>query len=384
MRARFRIGFAVMFLVLTTWLRAADRVEIYSDFDPFEFGRAAKRVSVLQIPLREFSATKTFATSDPDGFLTAVLLDAKVAEALYRFLDGFHERWLDPAWFWIDEGTLGRRIVNYYDNTAGIAFSFSLEKPGKNLLARIDAFYAKDEKNRREVRKAYEDNFVIRIHSAENVRQPWKDEVDFEEALIMAALIGNRDQPFWGVRNGFGLLRDLPARIQEKTRLRLDNYRPVTAHEDSYFAFIGKVNAMTGDFPRNLHYEASSRIEIGPNYEFQLPENLLERGKGHGRDLVLLYYDVLTRKGYQAKVLAVKRKGSEDPEYLVLYRAGSKGNWGALTYRDVFPEAAEDWKRIPGRLAGEESVYAEIDPRKIFAAGKPQHPDRKDWRTEPR
>ena len=375
--------FDVLFisLIAAASVLAEDKVEIYSDYSVQEFGRAPKRVSVLSVPLREFSATRTNAVSDPDGVLTAVVLDAKVVDALYRFLDGFHERWLDPAWFWIDDAALGRRIINYYDNGSGLRFSFSAEKPGKEMLRLIDAFYARDAKNRLEVRKSYEDNYVLRIHSAENIRDPWKDEISFEEVLLTASLIGDRDQPLWGVRDGFGLLKDFPARIQEKLHLRLDNYRPITDHEDSYLAFIGKINAMTGDFPRNLRYEAMSRIETNSSYEFQLPENLLERGKGHGRDLVLLYYDVLTRKGFQVKVLAVKGKDKEEPEYFALYRPGTKGNWGVLTAKDLFSDQGEEWKRIPEALAGPDAVFAELEPRAIFAAKKPLLPAQRDWKT---
>ncbi len=76
------------------------QVTIYVDASARDYGKSWKRVGTRSISFREFSSTRTLATPDPDGILTAVLLDARVEKALKQFLQGFQERWLEPAWYW--------------------------------------------------------------------------------------------------------------------------------------------------------------------------------------------------------------------------------------------------------------------------------------------
>jgi hypothetical protein len=374
------LKFILLFIFLGSGLAAAEReLEIYSDFSAREFGRSSERVSVKTYSPGDFSTAKTLTAVDPDGILTAVVINRRVVDALTLFLDGFHERWLEPAWYWMEERP-ARKVFHYYDNTAGIRFSFSAEKPGPEIIAVIDRFYNRDPKTRDAVRRHYTENYVIRIHSAENIIEPWKYEISFEEALIMASYIGDREQPLWGIRNGYGLLNGIPARIQEKVDLRLSNYRPIAANEEAFIAFIRRVKRMSGDLPRNLHFEVMNKLEINPGYEYQLPEELVLRGKGQGRDLVLLYYDVLTRLGYHARFFAVKKNGGDDPAFVLLFRDGPHGNWSVLTERDLFLEAGADWKAIPGTVADRDVFYVEIDPKEVFTSRTIELPPLRDWR----
>jgi hypothetical protein len=380
MKTQGLIASVLFFVLFSPGIGASDKeIEIYSDFSPREFGRAPGRAAVKTYSIGDFSTTKTLQAGDPDGITTAVVISRRVVDSLNLFLEGFHERWLEPAWYWIEERPAGK-IFHYYDNAAGIRFSFSAVKPGPEIFSVIDRFYRADPQTGNAVRRHYRENYVLRIHSAENFIEPWKDEISYEEALVLASYLGDRDQPLWGIRNGYGLLAGLPARIQEKVDLRLSNYRPVATNEDAYISFIRRIKRMEGDLTRNLHFEVMSKLEANSAYEFQLPEELVVRGKGQGRDLVLLYYDVLTRFGYQARFFAVKHKLDDAPGFILVFRGGPRGNWSVLTERDHFPDLTADWKAAPSIAANREVLYAEIDPKPVFMSRKIELPPPRDWR----
>ncbi len=350
-------------------LASREVVEIYADADPREFGRAPRREGILAFPFSEFSAVKTLAVPDPDGFLTAVLIDPRIVRSLETFLTGYRERRLAEAWLWLSPAA-GRKIFHYYDDAAGLRFSFSAEEPGPEILAVVNRFYAGDRKTGDLVRRAYRENFVLRIHSAENLIEPWKDSLSFPEAMVVAGLIGNTDQPLWGIRDGKGLLRDLPEKIETKTALSLYHYRPIEKNEAAYLAFVRRVRSMEGSFPRNLHHLIAKGFRVDPDGAALLPEETVSRKTARGADLVLLAYDVLVRMGYQARVVSLG--GDPDPPSLItLFREGERGDWGALTERDFFPDLAADWTRAPDLAAGKSISWRELDPDVTFRSRKP-------------
>jgi hypothetical protein len=350
-------------------LFAAETVEIYADFSPGEFGRAKERDEVKQIPLSGFGAARTLAAPGPDGILTAVVLDYRVVDALTAFLTDYHERRLGSAWFWLEEAG-GRKIFHYYDDSGGLKFSFSAEKPNAEIIAMIEAFYRRDPRNKRDVADHYRKNYVIRVHSAENIIDPWINSINFEEALTIAALIGDTTQELWGIRDGAGLLRNLPVLIAAKAALSLYQYRPIEKNEAEYLTFIRRVRDMSGSFVRNLHFTAMNEFETKPYYDFQLPEEFVVRGHGKAEDLVLFYADVLLRMGFQIRLLAVARD-AETPMLVTLFREEGQGNWSALTERDIFTDAASHWRRVPGVIQSGETIwFHELDYERIFREKK--------------
>ncbi len=360
---------AVSALLSASLLSAADAVEIYADPDPREFGRAPRRETVISFPFSEFGAVKTLAAGDPDGFPTAVLIDPRIVRSLEKFLTGYRERRLGGAWYWLDR-TAGRNVFHYYDDEAGLRFSFSAEKPGPAVLAVVDRFYRGDPKTGGLVRRAYEENFVVRIHSAENLIEPWTDRLTFPEAMLAAGLVGNAEQPLWGIRDGKGMLRDLPAKIEAKTALSLYQYRPIEKNEEEYLAFIRRVRSREGGFAKNLHQLAAGAFTADPNLDFRLPEEIVTRGSARASDLVLLRYDILVRMGFQARVVSAGGDGREPP-LMTLFREGEKGNWSAVTDRAFHDEVAADWTRVPAVIAGAGVSWRELDPDATFRERKP-------------
>lgn len=360
------------------WGGEEDRVVIYADASPRDFGKSWKRHQVRAVSFREFASTRTLSVADPDGVLTAVLVDARVSLALQRFMEGFQERWIDPAWLWAERRG-NRTVYTYFDPALRLQFSFSLEKANEKILALIDRTYAKDLSTRKEVRELYQKNYVVRIHSAENVFEPWLDTITFDEVLLAATLVGNDFQPLWGIHDGCGLLKSLPDRVEAELSLSLVEYRPLSAHKGEYHSFILRVHRMSGSFPRNLWNEAHRVLERGDLGWLQLPEELVYRKKGTDTEKTLLYYDVLTRMGYETRLLAVRRSVGEDPFLMVLYRTGGRGNWGALWVERHEAEVASDWKQVPSILLGGEPLYYPLDPQKIFQQKRIDWPESSQW-----
>jgi hypothetical protein len=361
-----RKGFVCMLCLLcAAAVFSAETVEIYTDFKAGKFGQSEERAGVRRFALADFSASKTLATPDPDGILTAVVLDAKVVDALTAFLTDFHERRIGSAWMWLEK-TGGRNVFHYYDDSRGLAFSFSAERPGQAMISFIENFYRRDSANKRDVAGHYRKNYVIRIHAAENVIDPWINSIDFQEALLMATLVGDTWQELWGIHDGAGLLRDIPAFVDAKTALSLYQYRPVEKNEGEYLNFIRRVRDREGSFARNLRLTALSDFDTGMFYDFQLPEEFGVRGHGKPDELVLLYTDVLVRMGYEVKLLAVAGD-SESQSLMVVFRETGRGNWSALTATDIFAYIAADWKRLPAVvISGENVWYHEMDYQRIF------------------
>lgn len=340
-------------------------VEIYTDFRSGKFGQARERAGVKKFPLGGFSASRTLATPEPGGILTAVVLDATVVDALSVFLRDYYERRIGPAWMW-QEKAAGGEIFHYYDDSLGLSFSFSVEKPGPQIISLIENFYRRDPVNRRAVAEHYRKNYVIRIHSAENIIDPWINTIDFQEALVIATLIGDTAQELWGIRDGAGFLRDIPAFVEAKTALSLYQYRQIEKNETEYLNFIRRVRDREGSFARNLYSAARNDFDTGMFYDFQLPEEFVVSGRGRDDDLVLLYTDVLARIGYEVKLLAVARD-SESRNLVAVFRENGRADWSALTAQNIFTHIAADWKRVPAIvMSGENVWYHEMDYPRIF------------------
>jgi len=238
------------------------------------------------------------------------------------------------------------------------------------MISFIEDFYRRDPSNKKDVAAHYKKNYVIRVHSAENIIDPWLNSINFEEALVIATLIGDTTQELWGIRDGKGLLRNLPGLIAAKADISLNQYRPIEANEIEYLTFIRRVRDREGRFARNLRFTVMNEFDTRPFYDFQLPEEFIIRGHGKPEDSVLLYTDVLARMGCEVRLLAVAQD-SESQNLVVVFRERERGNWSALTEKDIFPNAAADWKKIPAVIMPGENVwFHEMDYERIFRERK--------------
>jgi len=175
---------------------AEEQVSIYDDFDDGAFGQSVYRSVFHCVDLSAFTRSSTLPVRTPGwdrgSLLTAVVLSAERAgelkSGMYR--ESVH----------LEDGV-------YYYSREGIEFSFTLEKPSKEIMRLLEDYYRGPYAAWLEpLRTHYEENYVIRIHSAENIFDPWKEEIRYDEVLLMATLLGDRDQWLWGIHNGADLL----------------------------------------------------------------------------------------------------------------------------------------------------------------------------------
>lgn len=194
---RLNTFFGLIFILLSVVPLLAEQrfpleksVTIYDDYDDGRFGRSEFRSVMRTVKLDAFSRSETLpvysSALEEDSFLTAVVLSSQRYDQLIPRMDS-------------------RGIIRF--EKEGILFSFSLEKPGEELLSILDEYYQGPWRKWRDpVRNHYLNNYVIRIHSAENVFEPWNDTVSYSEAMLMATLIGDKDQCLWGIHDGLNLI----------------------------------------------------------------------------------------------------------------------------------------------------------------------------------
>ncbi|MDC7220922.1 MAG: hypothetical protein PQJ59_13385 [Spirochaetales bacterium] len=176
----------------------APYVSIYDDTSDSNFGRSVSRGVIRAVRLDRFSHYRSLPVEREllegkgfEGYLTPLVLDdqkkGRLEAGLYK-------------------GILSDGEGRFSLNRNGVDIVFSLEKPNEALYREIDAYYEEWPEWHEPVRNHYRDNWVIRIHRAENVFEPWIDRITYNEALLSAALIADEDQWLWGVHDGADIL----------------------------------------------------------------------------------------------------------------------------------------------------------------------------------
>ncbi len=179
-------------------------VQIYKTHDNGLYGRSEDRDMVLAIKKSIFKRHKTLQAHSNFNFLTAVVLDTKIVNELERRFKSSNYSQIGFV-----KITKNENIYTVEDDNLLLAFSFSYEKPGNKVIDIINSHYPRTSKYRKIVSDHYRDNYVIRIHSSENIILPEAQEITYDEALIMATIIGDTDQWLWGVHDGSNYLEDL-------------------------------------------------------------------------------------------------------------------------------------------------------------------------------
>lgn len=172
-------------------------VSIYDDFDDGSYGRSEYRSVFRTVKLKAFSRTKTYPVASPawekTSHLTAVVLSA---EREKEIREGYYS------------GSVSLRDGIYYYSREGLEFSFTLEKGGDEIRAVLEEYYqGKNAHWMKPVWDHYKENFIIRIHSAENIFEPWREFIQYREAILMATLLGDREQWLWGIHDGVDILK---------------------------------------------------------------------------------------------------------------------------------------------------------------------------------
>lgn len=179
-------------------------VEIYKTHDNGLYGRSEDRDMVLSIKKSIFKRHKTLKANKDLDFLTAVVIDTKIVNELERRFKNRNYCQIGFIRITKDNG-----IYSVEDDNLLLSFSFSYEKPSDNVIGIIENHYPRTSKYRKIVSDHYKENYIIRIHSAENIILPEAQEITYDEALIMATIIGDEDQWLWGIHDGRNYLEEL-------------------------------------------------------------------------------------------------------------------------------------------------------------------------------
>lgn len=172
-------------------------VNIWADNSPLNLGVSKERVWLKSYFLSKFSHYSTLNTETNIGVPTVVT----VSRDLYFLLDDIlkHKNSYTKDSISISKSN---NVFTFIDNSIQLKISFSLEKPGQEVLNIISNIYKDDEPTRKSVTDHYLQSWIVRIHAAENIVEPDFDTLDFNDILISATIIGEKFQWLWGVHDG--------------------------------------------------------------------------------------------------------------------------------------------------------------------------------------
>lgn len=193
-----KVIFLMFSILASISLSAADPepvVSIYDEFDDGLFGKSRHRGVIVSVKKAAFARSESLDVEQEGepGYITAVVMGRETGDNL---LAGYYDL---PY-----ETHLGHRVYTY--SRDGLEIAFSIEKAKETMIRMVSDFYSKDQVWHDPLVEYYSVNYVIRIHKAENVFESWNDEITYNEAMVAATLLGDRDQWLWGIHNGSDIL----------------------------------------------------------------------------------------------------------------------------------------------------------------------------------
>ena len=354
-------------------------IEIYTHFRPEMFGTALDRSDVLGFSFDVFRDSPTMNVPG-DGIATMVTFSAVVRAQLLDILeDG--ERLLRDG---VEVSRFKKAGVDMFSLRyipGDMEFSFSLEQPSGEMYDVIDRVYGGRPDVASEVKTHYADNFIVRIHAAEDFLESGNGRIDFEEALVAASVIGEPFQHLLGIRNGRNLLGNLGYIAMEQVYSRSGGvlYRPFRGDGEGIHQFLFKLQGMSGDTVENLYKltAAAYRFEKHDG-RIELPEVFVEDMTGDSFDLAFFYYDMFRRLGMEAKILSIRdQETGGGVTGAVVFREDRQ--WRFIDEEGIDIHSLDGWTRLPAVAYGETVRYIELDPEEILETGTYPASDAGGW-----
>lgn len=187
----------IFLLILSINAFGKDIVNIWSDNIPENMGVSKDRIWLKSYFLSSFEYYSTLETETKGGVLTVVTVSRELYFLLHEKFKFENQYKKDGVIITKDGG-----IFHFVDTNIQLKFSFSLEKPSTPIFSIINEVYKDDEPNRKCVTDHYLESWVVRIHSAENVKHPDINSLDYDDILLTATIIGEEFQWLWGVHDG--------------------------------------------------------------------------------------------------------------------------------------------------------------------------------------
>lgn len=195
----------LLFITSTTLFSVEEPfVQIYKTHDNGLYGRSEDRDVLLSIKDSVFARFKTLHAENEYNFLTGVVLDTSTVNNLENMMFG-----RDSIQVGFIKISKSENIYTVEDDNLFLSFSFSVEKPSEEVINIIEKHYYNLPDVMEKVREHYKENYVIRVHSAENILKPEANEITYDEALVMATIIGDKEQWLWGIHDGSDYLKEL-------------------------------------------------------------------------------------------------------------------------------------------------------------------------------
>jgi len=354
-------------------------IEIYAGFKPELFGAALDRTEVRHYPL-ELLSRSARVDAPPEGILTVVTFSSSVRADLLELLS-LEEKVVDNGLSLSKTNISGHDVFYLSYTPSGLDIAFSLEKPTSQIYDVIDRIYIERPDAAREVKKHYSDNYLVRIHGAENFIRPDRDMLEFEEALVSATVIGESFQHLWGVHDGNDLLGHIGYLVLEESCHRPVGvrYRPEREGWKELNRFLNKIIDMAGDPVANLYKLTAAAFHIEEfDEEIIPPEEFVRTMEGDTLDLACFYYDILRRLNMEVKLLCIQTgEGAKDKTGAVVFRQDRE--WQIMDVEGIRPVSAPAWNRLPAIAFGETVSYIELDIWNVLKNGRCPAPPEGDW-----
>jgi hypothetical protein len=348
-----------------------DLIEVYINPLPELFGRSLKRDGMVSYRMGDFVKTKTLPVNRGYGRMTATVIRRGIIEVLEEVFKETNIVTLEEVWFSLDD-----EVLTYWNSSLGYLISFSVSEPSDELLRQVDVLYSQNDywrQYREEVLGFYKENYVLRIHSAEDCsgvndffsadvtpggprpdgdqqgddeerKEPFdftattetESKLSWEEIMAAATVIGNGEQKLWGIPDGLDVLAWVEdAAVEDflpRTRLDFNDYRPYTRNTLRMYQLIDEIEAMPGRFAENLYKKGKEliRYERREGPEIFLPEIVIDEGFGDCSEYALFFYDILKRKHYETGLILTRREEDEEGHVLCIFRHSEKEKWNVI------------------------------------------------------
>ena len=371
---RCNIIFSLLLVVIGSSV-VGNEVVIYSDANSAFYGVSIEKRGKIKIGFDKFLHSETLPAGSGEGVLTAVVLDYKVVQVLYDLLN-------TSGSVQIENTIISREIKNsmiiyrYSDHLMGLSFSFSLEKAGNEIFNVIDSVYKDNIYWANEVKTHYEENYVIRIHEAEDILDHELDVITYNEALLNAEILGDKDQWLWGIHDGSGFLDNLSLavlKMENQLHKGYNHYRDYTENDQKMYNFIKRIEKMPGNFVQNLHELTGSMFRFENNNNLLVfPEKFIDSRRGGLMEYTAFYYDILKRMGYEV-IIAILRNPDNRVEIdsVVFFRSINTSMWGIISKEMLIFEQDYDYQKIPAYLYNRNTEYFIVDENFFFNTGDP-------------
>ena len=369
-----RAFFFIFLLSLATseaW--TSPNVIVYAHPNPSLFGRDTAREKTLTYDASAFSRSSYLKNETP--FLVPVIIPSYAKDQLKLLARG--------------KGSVSGLVINIDQNDVftikdrndNVSASFELIPAPESLFQYIKDIYANSFWQDMVI-KSYQNALVFNIYGGNDLD---RDGVfSYKEALAIATLLGERTQPLLGIHDGAGYLENIAYSVHGYDSVNegtYRNYRNPLGGDESIRKFISGIDSYFSDFPTGMYTAVTGAIQYEDSHSDRvlLPEKFLFGVDGDKIDFALAFYDLLLRKGYDTKLLAVKIVLDDDTEYVTVFKQPETFSWSAVYRLGLFRDLSESIDDIPALLFKHTLLYAELDAGAIMVEGT--IPDIQSWKT---